>query len=325
MPTFDLGLDELRRYQPELTRQHDFNAFWNRALQSLRREPVSVNLSVKATPFRGMDTYEVNYLGSGNALITGDLLVPHGVSDAPGVVVYHGYASRRWPVYSVLHWAAMGAVVLNVDVRGQRGQASDTAAYAGPRAPGFLTAGVDDPRGHYYRNVYLDCVRALDVLADREEVDTARLAVTGVSQGGGLSLAVAALDPRVALCMAHVPFLCAFPRAARLAEQGPYTEITRFCSEADEQEISRVFQTLSYFDNVNLAGRIEARTLIDVGLCDTVCPPSTVFAVYNHLACEKRIEVYPYMTHWMNPAFEALCMEEMAREFGMQQGPDADG
>jgi cephalosporin-C deacetylase len=317
MPSIDMPLDELRKYKPALTRQHDFAAFWKKGLESLRREPVSVNLSVKPLPFKGIDVYELNYIGAGGALITGELLAPQGAAKAPGVVVYHGYSGARNPAHTVVHWTAMGAVVLSVDVRGQRGGASDNAAYPGPRSPGFMTAGLEDPKTYYYRNVYLDSVRALDVLAGRDEVDPAKLAVTGISQGGGLSLAAAALDERVALCMSEVPFLCDFPRAASITGEAPYKEISNYLRRGCQEEIARTFQTLSYFDNVNLAGMIRARTIISVGLWDAICPPSGIFAAYNHLACRKQIEVYPYMGHESNTAFTELCMREMAREFGL--------
>ena len=55
--------------------------------------------------------------------------------------------------------------------------------------------------------------------------------------------------------------------------------------------------TLSYFDGVNLSARAKAKTLFSVGLMDQVCPPSTVYAAYNHWAGEKEIRVYPYNGH----------------------------
>ncbi|NQU75334.1 MAG: acetylxylan esterase, partial [Planctomycetes bacterium] len=125
----------------------------------------------------------------------------------------------------------------------------------------------------------------------------------------------AGLDDRVGLCMAEVPFLCDLPRSGWITDSDPYAEIARFCRRAGEAEITSVFHTLSYFDNVNLAGRIKGRTIISVGLCDAVCPPSGIFAVYNHLNCRKQIEVYPYMLHDSNPQFTHLCIEEMAKEF----------
>ena len=50
------------------------------------------------------------------------------------------------------------------------------------------------------------CVdRALEVLARQPEVDEARLAVTGVSQGGGITIAAAALSDRPKLAMPDIP------------------------------------------------------------------------------------------------------------------------
>jgi len=314
----DESLDQLRNYKPPVTAQHDFSAFWKQGLDSLRSEPISADVTAKGAPFRGFKVYDVQFHGDGGAEITGELIVPDGAHDAPGLVVYHGYGSRAAGALELLPWAAIGAVVLSVNVRGQRGDASDNAVYDGPRIPGFLTAGIQDPQQYYYRHVYLDCVRAVDVLAERPEVDDEKLAVLGGSQGGGLSLAVAALEPRVSLCMASVPFLCDFPGAVKLAA-GAYQEIARYCQRSNQREIAAVFQTLTYFDIVNLAGRVRARTLISVGLRDPDCPPSTVFAVYNHLTCPKRIEVYPFMGHEVNPAFIELCMQEMVHQFDLHR------
>jgi cephalosporin-C deacetylase len=312
-----MPLTELRQYKPAITAQHDMAAFWKRSLEALRREPLSVNLSVRPLPLKGIDVFDVNYLGAGDALITGELIVPTGAKAAPGIVVFHGYNGRRPHTFHVLHWAAVGAVVLTVDVRGQRGGASDNAVYPGPRTAGYMTAGIEDPNTYYYRHVFLDAVRAVDVLAGREEVDPNRLAVYGLSQGGALALATAALEPRVALCMSEVPFLCDFARAVSICGTNPYQEIAQYCRPLLEEQVNRIFRTLSYFDNVNLAGRIDARTLISVGLCDTICPPSGIFGVYNHLTCDKRIEIYPYMGHEASTDFLELCMREMAGQFEM--------
>jgi cephalosporin-C deacetylase len=191
-------------------------------------------------------------------------------------------------------------VVLTVDVRGQRGGASDNAVYPGPRTAGYMTAGIEDPNTYYYRHVFLDAVRAVDVLAGREEVDPNRLAVYGLSQGGALALATAALEPRVALCMSEVPFLCDFARAVSICGTNPYQEIAQYCRPLLEEQVNRIF-----------------RTLISVGLCDTICPPSGIFGVYNHLTCDKRIEIYPYMGHEASTDFLELCMREMAGQFEM--------
>jgi len=71
-------------------------------------------------------------------------------------------------------------------------------------------------------------VRAVEVVSQFSEIASARIAVTGKSQGGGLSLAVAGLEPAVKLCLPDVPFLCHFRRATRIIDSAPYYEICSF-------------------------------------------------------------------------------------------------
>ena len=109
--------------------------------------------------------------------------------------------------------------------------------------------------------------------------------MSGSSQGGGLALASAALVPQVvAVCHADVPFLCDIQRAITLAPDAPYTEVPEFLAH-NVDLIPAALDTLRYVDCALLARRITARCLFSVGLMDTICPPSTVFAAYNEITC----------------------------------------
>jgi cephalosporin-C deacetylase len=150
--------------------------------------------------------------------------------------------------------------------------------------------------------VMTDAARAVETLRGRPEIDPARIAVTGGSQGGGLTLAAAALVPDVAAAMPDVPFLCHYRRATEITASHPYEEISKYLAVHRDHE-EQVFRTLSYFDGVNFAPRIRARTLVSIGLMDEICPPSTVMAMYQHLGCEKALRVYRYNHHEGGGAF----------------------
>ena len=123
------------------------------------------------------------------------------------------------------------------------------------------------------------------------------MAVSGGSQGGGLALAAAALVPQaVAICHADVPFLCDIQRGITLAPEAPYNEIPEFLAH-NVDLIPAALDTLRYVDCALLARRITARCLLSVGLMDTICPPSTVFAAYNEIAAGKDIAVHPFTGH----------------------------
>jgi cephalosporin-C deacetylase len=168
-----------------------------------------------------------------------------------------------------------------------------------------MTQGVLDPHTYYYRRLYADAVRAVETAQSHPAVDPDRIAVTGGSQGGGLTLAASGLSPAVKVAMPDVPFLCHFRRATEITDSHPYQEIVRYC-KVHRDQTDTVFRTLSYFDGMNLAVRSQARALFSVALMDQTCPPSTVFAAYNHYAGPKEIRVWPYNNHEGGEAYQML-------------------
>ena len=296
MPSIDMPLEQLRQYKPTLYRQEDFESFWESTLAASDKQPLNAELIPYDLHARGLEAFAVRFDGFGGGRLAGWYLRPDSRGKFPGLCVYHGYSGRAPRPLDLVHFAAQGMCVLSLDCRGQNGQSQDTAVYPEGHQLGWMTAGIRDPRTYYYRYVYADAVRALELLAHREEVDAARLAITGGSQGGALALAVAALSRKPILALPDIPFLCDFRRAIAITPNGPYPEIVAFL-KAFPHLYDQVFRTLSYFDNINLAPWITCRTVVSNGLCDDICPPSTIYGAYNHITAEKQMEVYPFHKH----------------------------
>jgi cephalosporin-C deacetylase len=296
MPSIDMPLEQLRQYQPPLSREPDFEDFWRSTISEATRQPLNAELIPYALPARGLQCYAVRFDGFQGGRIAGWYLRPDSAGRMPGVCYYHGYSGRAQRPLDLVALASQGICVLSMDCRGQNGQSQDAAIYPEGYAPGWMTQGIRDPKRYYYRYVYADAVRALEILARREEVDAKRLAIGGVSQGGGLTLAVAALSERPVLALPDIPFLCDFRRGVHIAGVGPYPEVPLFVKQFPDL-YEQAFRTLSYIDCMNLAPMIKCRTVISNCLWDDICPPSTIFGVYNHLTCEKQIEVYPFHKH----------------------------
>ena len=113
------------------------------------------------------------------------------------------------------------------------------------------------------------------------------------------------LVPNLLAVLPDVPFLCDFRRATSLVDSMPYGEIARYL-KVHRHQVDQVFTTLSYFDGVTFAGRATAPALFSVALMDLTCPPSTVYAAYNHYAGAKELRVYPYNDHEGGQAFQDL-------------------
>ena len=302
MARADLPLDELVSFRPDVTEPDDFDAFWTRTLDEARAHDLDVRSEEVDTPYRTVRVRDVTFGGFGGDRIGAWFTVPRGEEGPlPAVVEFIGYNGGRDLPGESLRWASAGYAHLLVDTRGQGarwgggGRTADPHG-SGPATPGFMTRGIDHPDTYFYRRVFTDAVRAVDAVRSLPGVDAGRVAVQGASQGGGITLAVAGLVPDVVAALPDVPFLCHFTRALDICDKDPYAEITRYLS-VHRPRVDDVLRTLSYFDGVNFAKRAAAPALFSVALMDLICPPSTVYAAYNHYAGEKEIEVYRYNDH----------------------------
>lgn len=297
MPSIDMPLEQLRQYKPSLTRESDFDAYWDATISEALSQPLNAEFIPYDLGAKNAECFAVRFDGYKGGRIAGWYLRPKGGGPFSGVCHYHGYVGPGVRPLEMLPLVGQGLCALSMDCRGQCGQSQDTALYPGGHHLGWMTIGISDPQTYYYRYVFADAVRALEVLAARDEVDESRLAVTGISQGGAITLAAASLTKRpLRLALPDIPFLCDYQRAVKITPNGPYPEIVRFI-KTNPSLHEQVFRTLSYCDCMNLAPRIRCKTVISNGLCDDICPPSTIFAAYNHITAEKQMEIYPFHMH----------------------------
>jgi len=304
MATFDLPLHELERYLPDRSEPRDFDDFWGKTLIEARSYPLEPKFELADYGIRSVDVFDVTYKGFEGTEVKGWLLLPRNINEPlPCVVEYIGYGGGRGYPFDWLIWSSLGYAHLVMDTRGQgstwrKGDTSDVYANmeVNPHFPGFMTLGILNPKDYYYRRLIVDAVRAVDVARHHQSIDQNKIVVTGGSQGGGLSIAVAGLDQNVSATMPDVPFLCNFRRATEITDQLPYKEISNYC-KARPNDIETIFTTLAYFDGMNFAVRAKAKSIFSVALMDMVCPPSTVYAAYNHYAGSKTIRIWTYSSH----------------------------
>jgi len=303
MPFSDMVQAELEQYRPSIPEPDDFDAFWSKTLEEARRHDLAVERVAGDTPVTELLIEDLTFAGFGGEPIRAWITRPkRSGSRLPTVIEYNGYNGGRGLAGERLQWAAAGYVHVFMDTRGQgsgwgSGGATADPHGSGPAGPGFMTKGIESPKEYFYRRVFTDAVRLVDAVRTLEFVDIDHITVTGASQGGAISLAVAALVPNLRAVMPDVPFLCDFRRSVELTPDDPFTEITRYLA-VHRNRVEQVFQTLSYFDGVAFARRAAAPALFSVALMDTIVLPSTVYAAFNHYAArDKAIEVYPFNGH----------------------------
>ena len=165
----------------------------------------------------------------------------------------------------------------------------------------------NDPKNLLYRAIFLDTAQLAKIVMEMPEVDETRLGATGGSQGGGLTLACTALEPRIKRAAPMFPFLSDYKRVWEMDQaKDAYRELQEYFRHADptHAQEAAVFEKLGYVDIQFLAPRIRAEILWAIGLMDTICPPSSQFAVYNKITAPKEMVVYPDFGHEMLPGFD---------------------
>ena len=299
------------RVHVTVKRPGDFDRYWCDVMDELARLPLAPSLEhLPQRSTDAVDVYDIRYTSLDSLRVAAWYCVPRTnyVSPPyPGLILSPGYISEPVVPKSL---AKQGYAVVSCAPRGKL--RSNTAF--NPGYPGLLVRDIVDRDTYGYRGFYADVCRAMDFLAGRPEVDISRIGVHGGSQGGALSLVLAALRAgSVACCAVGAPFLCGIWDASRLTHSYPYEEINEFV-RAHPDLGRQVENTAAYYDVINFAPLIRCPTLVHIGLADDVCPPETGLALYAALSCPKQLLTMEGCAHDAGAYFFAGNVHEFLAE-----------
>lgn len=302
MPLIDLPVEKLYEYQGINPRPADFNEYWMRAMSEMRATDPQVEIvrSIFQTP--QAECFDLYFTGVRGARIHAKYVRPLFVSQPhPIVLLFHGYTGHAGDWSEKLTYASLGFSVLAMDCRGQGGSSEDTGGVKGTTHHGHIIRGLDDhPDNLLLRHIFLDTAQLAGIALGLPEVDPERVYAAGGSQGGALTIACAALEPRISKLAPNYPFLCDYKRTWEMdLAKDAYQELRAYFRHFDplHEREDEIFTKLGYIDLQFLADRIKGQVLMSVGLMDTVCPPSTQFAAYNKMTAPKRVAIYPDFGH----------------------------
>ena len=267
----------------------EVSEFWKRTRTQLASEPMEAEVEQlkEPLPYR---KYRVTLRGLNGVHFRALLALPvQGESPAkplPAIVTMPGYGGTQQGV--MLSECMRGYAVLQVFPRSQ----GESEALWKIDGPDKLTWHVAQPEGAYYQGAYADVIRGIDYLVSRADIDPARIGLVGTSQGGGMALAVTALDHRVKVVVAHVPFLCDLRTAART----PNAMVKNVLDKAGLNN-EATLHALDFFDPLQLAPDLRVPALISAGGKDEVCPAATIRAVFDLIPATKSLMVYPDLPH----------------------------
>ncbi len=310
--TFDLSMEELKAYQGKNPRPQNFDTFWEKSLDEMRAIDGHVELIPAEFQASNAECFHLYFTGVGGARVHAKLLRPVGVPGPhPAILLFHGYTGDSGDWYDKLGYVSEGFIVAALDCRGQAGLSIDNSNVTGNTLHGHIIRGLEDalkgsPEKMLFRQVFIDTAQLARIVMEMPDVDVNRVGAMGGSQGGALTIACAALEPRIKRTVPVYPFLSDYKRVWEMDQaKDAYLELQEYFRHSDPMHRleEQVFEQLGYIDIQFLAPRIRAEVLWAIGLMDTVCPPSTQFAVFNKIASPKTMAVYPDFGHEPLPGF----------------------
>ena len=299
---FDMPFEELQSYQGTNPRPDDFDAYWDTAIAEMQAVDPQVELVPAEFQTNFADCYHMYFTGVRGARVHAKLMRPKNAeSPHPAVLMFHGYSGNSGSWVDKLGYVAQGYTVAALDCRGQGGLSQDAGGHMGVTLRGHIIRGLDGPpEDMMYHHIFLDTAQMARIVMDMEDVDATRVAATGGSQGGALTLACVALEPRVSRAAPVFPFLSDYKRVWKMdLAENAYEELRTYFRQFDplHQREDEVFAKLGYVDIQFLAPRIRGEVMMSVGLMDKICPPSTQFATYNKITSPKSLRIYPDYGH----------------------------
>ena len=298
------------KIQPFTQEPKDFNTFWQGNLDELAKIPLTYTKEIaKEYCTDKVDCYLVKIpVSRRKQCVYGYLFYPKNAQPGKHPVVLcppgAGIKTIKEPLRHK-YYAENGFIRLEIEIHGldprlPKETFDDISRAFNSDPTGYLENGIDNRDRYYMKHVYLALVRCIDLLTSLPEWDGRNVAVQGGSQGGALALVAAGLDKRVNLCVVNHPALSDMAGYTEKGRTGGYPHFNRMTGLYTPDNIS----TMVYYDVVNFARKVKANTYMTWGYNDNTCPPTTSYAVWNTLNCEKESLITPINEHWTSDATE---------------------
>ncbi len=298
------------KIQPFTQEPKDFNTFWQGNLDELAKLPLTYTKEIaKEYCTDKVDCYLVKIpVSRRKQCVYGYLFYPKNAQPGKHPVVLcppgAGIKTIKEPLRHK-YYAENGFIRLEIEIHGldprlPKETFDDISRAFNSDPTGYLENGIDNRDRYYMKHVYLALVRCIDLLTSLPEWDGRNVAVQGGSQGGALALVAAGLDKRVNLCVVNHPALSDMAGYTEKGRTGGYPHFNRMTGLYTPDNIS----TMAYYDVVNFARKVKATTYMTWGYNDNTCPPTTSYAVWNTLNCEKASLITPINEHWTSDATE---------------------
>lgn len=302
---------EPEKIEPTTTLPDDFMEFWETAIADARKTPLKPKVTLipeLCTP--KINVYNVRIQNEApGSYIYGILCIPKAEGKYPAILKLPPAGIRQYTGYKDL--AEQGAITFEIGIHGIPVDLPEEVYnnLMGGSLADYQYDNFGNKDEYYFKRVILGCLRAVDFIYTIDEFDKERIGIIGGSQGGALTLATAALEPRIKYISLRYPAMCdmtgyVYDRA------GGWPHVFK---KLDEPARGTKIEGSKYYDAVNFARFIKIPGYYTWGYNDNVCPPTSTFSAYNVIKADKVLKLFLDSSHWLYPE-ELDAMEQWMLE-----------
>jgi len=291
-----------------------YKKFWNETLEELKTVRPEFKLIKKdSLSTVSRDGYIVEMKSLGGLTIRGYYFVPKTKGKHAAILHVPGYG-EGYQNLSAFFQNTDNVIELALCVRGH-GISADVFN-PGFGVPGIWGYKLCNEKEAAYRGIFMDCIRAIDFLLSRAEVDTSRIGVMGGSQGGGLTLATAGLcNDKIKACSFFDPFPC---------DVRDHLKTRTMCNKEFKSYLNFYHNECLFEDALNVHDLLDSKGFAEwikcpaffvTSLFDDDVPPHIGFSAYNRISSPKSFKIYPELGH-LNDKAHGVQMQFMKNELG---------
>jgi cephalosporin-C deacetylase len=306
MPSTDF--DRLFLHLPPVIRETDYGQFWDNAIMQMKKIPVDGEIRPNAhrTSAR-FNVSDVTFTSASRTKVYGFLYMPRAVEKPHPVIIIHDYNHPEpYKGFDLDDHMAYFFLRLRGHQNIKEPHAVETKIPAPPpsksskkkpvidedRLPGYLREKILDPENYYVKAVYLDALRSIDLLRLNRKLDCGAIGIIGKGLGAAAGLFAASRSERITAMVIDSPLFTYLDVSQNESDGDIATEINDYI-KINLSKRALVKRSLSYFDTLTFADKIKCDVMMSIGLKDPIAPPQCSFALFNHLLCDKLVQVYP--------------------------------
>jgi cephalosporin-C deacetylase len=322
MPT-TVSFDECFQTFPKLDPPSDLETFWKEGIASLKKIPIRETYkTVLKGSFIWESLNEVTYQSIGNYTIHGKLAIPRKRGDRPVVVQFHDYMADAEEIQK--GYSELGVAQLHITLRGHGKEMVEapidpqTGKTPPNWSPNYFASGLDTKEDFYMRKLYLDVIRTIEFLRITDGIDGGQIILHGKSLGSALAVFGAAFSDRIKGLILETSSFCHIDKDQLSLRGNPW--VRELLPSLEKRATKKVDfkKELAYFDSVHFAKKIKIPALFSCGMTDEKSHPKALFALFNHMNCDKRMQLYPTEGNEAGGEKQAIANLEFVKEvFGL--------